>query len=102
MVEDLPKFPGGNAALKTYIYSNLEYPEALKEKGISGEVHVQFLVTASGNLEEIQAVSSTHEKFESPALEAFKDMPDWIPGMQRRKPVKVRVVIPVRFSANTV
>ncbi|MCK4748441.1 MAG: energy transducer TonB, partial [Bacteroidales bacterium] len=89
-------------ALKTYIYSNLEYPEALKKKGISGEVYVQFLVSTSGKIEEIQVARSTHKEFESPALEAFKDMPDWIPGMQRRKPVKVRVVIPVRFSANTV
>ncbi|MEN8230822.1 MAG: energy transducer TonB, partial [Bacteroidota bacterium] len=98
-VEDMPMFPGGKAALKSYIYSHLEYPESLKKKGISGEVNVQFLVTTSGKLEEIKIASSTHKEFDKPALEVFKEMPDWNPGTQRGKPVNVQVVVPVSFNA---
>ncbi len=99
VVEDMPMFPGGKAALKTYIYSNMEYPAKLNKKGISGEVMVQFLVAASGELQDIKAVSSTHKDFEAPALEVFEEMPRWNPGKQRGKAVKVKVVVPVKFNA---
>ena len=99
VVEEMPSFPGGKAALKTYIYSNLEYPESMMDKGVNGEVFVQFIVTASGKLEEISVASSTHREFEAPALNVFNAMPDWDPGRQRQKSVKVRVVVPVRFNA---
>ncbi len=99
IVEDMPMFPGGKAELKTYIYSNLEYPESAKKKGISGEVMVQFNVKGSGELEDIKVASSTLKEFEKPALEVFRGMPEWNPGKQRGKPVKVKVIVPVRFNA---
>ncbi len=101
VVEEMPMFPQGRAALKNYIYSNLVYPESLKKKGISGEVNVQFLVKGSGKLEEISVASSTHKEFEAPALAVFKTMPDWKPGKQRGKAVQVRVVMPIRFKAES-
>lgn len=100
IVEDMPSFPGGKSALKTYIYSRLVYPEKLKKKGINGEVKVQFLVAGSGEVRNVKAVSSTDKGFEKAALEAFEDMPDWKPGKQRGKAVAVNVVIPVRFDAD--
>jgi TonB family protein len=98
VVEDLPSFRSGKADLKAYIYSNLEYPSSMNKKSITSEVNVQFLVNASGELQDIRAVSSTSEEFEEPTLEVFRNMPDWNPGRQRGKPVNVRVVVPVRFQ----
>jgi len=100
VVEEMPMFPGGKAALITYIYSNLEYPESARKKEISGEVYVQFLVATSGKLEDIQIVRSTHQSFDKPALDVFKGMPAWNPGKQREKAVSVQVVVPVRFNAD--
>jgi TonB family protein len=101
IVEDMPMFPGGKAELKTYIYANLEYPESAKKKGISGEVMVQFNVKYSGELEDIEVASSSQKEFEKPAMDVFKSMPNWSPGKQRGKPVKVKVIVPVRFNADT-
>lgn len=99
IVEDMPQFPGGKAELKTYIYSNLVYPAEMKKKGISGEVMVQFTVPASGKLRDITAVSSTQKEFEAAAVKVFEGMPNWSPGKQRGKAVRVNVVIPVKFNA---
>jgi TonB family protein len=99
IVEDMPMLPGGKAALKKYIYSNLVYPESLKNKGIGGEVLVQFLVTTSGKLEDIRVTRSTNEGFDKAAMDVFKNMPDWNPGKQRGKAVNVQVVVPVKFAA---
>ncbi len=99
VVEDMPMFPGGKAELKTYIYSNLEYPAEMKKKGVSGEVMVQFTVPVSGELRDIMAVSSTQKEFEASAVKVFEGMPKWSPGKQRGKPVRVNVVVPVKFNA---
>jgi TonB family protein len=96
IVEDMPMFPGGRAALKSYIYSKLEHPDAMK--GNTGEVQVQFLVSGSGALKDIRAFQSTDAAFEEPALDVFRSMPNWNPGKQRGKPVAVQVVVPVRFD----
>ncbi|MGM0473288.1 MAG: TonB family protein [Bacteroidota bacterium] len=98
IVEDMPSFPGGKAALKQYIYSNLEYPENAKEQGIKGEVLVEFLVTASGELKDFRVVRSSYTGFNQPALNVFEGMPDWKPGHQHGKPVAVNVIVPVRFN----
>ncbi len=100
IVEDMPMFPGGKAALKNFIDSNLVYPESARRDGIEGEVFVQFQVNVSGKLEDIQVVRSSYNGFDQPAMDVFKDMPDWSPARQRGKPVMVQVVVPVRFHAD--
>jgi TonB family protein len=98
IVEDMPKFPGGTSALKTYIYTNLEYPENAKKQGIEGEAVVRFLVTETGKVENSEVLRSSNQEFEAPALKVVKEMPDWTPGMQRGKAVKVWHVISIKFN----
>jgi len=98
IVEEMPSFPGGNAALKEFIYSNLDYPENARKKGISGEVQVQFTVKPTGKLENIKVIRSAYPDFNKPAMNVFEMMPDWNPGKQRGKPVSVNVVVPVVFN----
>jgi TonB family protein len=98
IVEEMPSFPGGNAALKDYIYSNLEYPEEARKKGINGEVRVQFTVKATGKVENIKVIRSAYPDFNKPALKVFENMPEWNPGKQRGKAVSVNVVVPVKFN----
>jgi len=98
IVEDMPKFPGGLPALKTYVYSNLEYPEKAKNKGIEGEAVVRFLVTEKGKVENSEVLRSSNQEFDAPALKVVKGMPDWTPGMQRGKEVKVWYVMSIKFN----
>lgn len=98
IVEDMPKFPGGKPALKTYIYSNLEYPENAKNKGIEGEVQVRFLINKKGKVEKSEVLRSSYQGFDAPALKVINEMPDWTPGMQRGKAVKVWYVVSIKFN----
>jgi len=98
IVEDMPKFPGGTTALKTYIYTNLEYPEEARKQGIEGEVIVRFLVNEKGGVEKSEVLRSAYQGFDEPALKVIRNMPDWNPGMQRGKPVKVWHVISIKFE----
>ena len=98
IVEDMPKFPGGLPALKTYIYSNLEYPEKALDKGIEGEVVVRFLINEKGQAVNEEVLRSAYEGFDAPALKVVNNMPDWTPGMQRGKAVKVWYVMSIKFN----
>ena len=100
IVEDMPKFPGGLPALKTYIYSNLEYPEKAKTEGIQGEAVVRFLINEKGEAVKGEILRSSYQGFDAPALKVINEMPDWTPGMQRGKPVKVWNVISIKFADN--
>mgnify|MGYP006294534795 CR=1 FL=1 len=98
IVEEMPMFPGGKAALGNFIYSQLAYPESAKEKGHEGEVQVGFTVNTSGQIRDIHVVQSSDPAFDSAAVDALRNMPDWNPGKQRGKPVSVKVIVPVRFE----
>ena len=98
IVEDMPKFPGGLPALKSYIYSNLEYPENAKKQGIEGVVKVRFLINQQGKVEKSEILRSSYQGFDAPALKVVNDMPDWTPGKQRGKAVKVWFVLSINFS----
>jgi len=98
IVEDMPKFPGGKPALKEYIYSHLEYPEKAKAQRIEGEVMVRFMVNEQGKVANTEILSSTHKELDAAALKVISHMPDWTPGKQRGKAVRVWYVVPVQFS----
>jgi TonB family protein len=99
VVEDMPRFPGDLPAMKSYIYSNLEYPENAKKQGIEGSVIVRFMINSKGKVVNSEILRSTYQGFDAPALKVINDMPDWTPGKQRGKPVNVWYVVSIKFPA---
>ena len=57
VVEQMPRFPGGDAAMLKYIRDNLRYPQSALEQGIQGRVIVQFVVGEEGELSDIKILS---------------------------------------------
>ena len=47
-VEQMPKFPGGNAELMSYLEKNLRYPSVASEMRVEGTVIVTFVVDKTG------------------------------------------------------
>ncbi len=98
VVEEMPMFPGGLSALKSYIYDNVKYPEKARREGIEGKVTVDFVINTTGDVEDVSVSQSTYAGFDKAAMDVFKDMPRWEPGKQRGHPVKVKLSIPVEFK----
>ncbi|MDF1571979.1 MAG: TonB family protein [Bacteroidales bacterium] len=98
VVEDVPMFPGGRAALGQYIDTHLEYPAEASRKKIAGKVMVEFKVQTDGSLDELRVAQSSNDIFNKAALAVFEDIPAWKPAKQRGKPVSCKVIIPVRFT----
>lgn len=98
IVEDMPSFPGGEAKLFEYLGKNIKYPQIAKEAGISGIVYVNFVVGTDGNISDVKVLRGIGGGCDEEAIRVVKNMPQWTPGKQRGKPVKVSYNLPIRFS----
>jgi TonB family protein len=96
-VEQMPEFPGGQAALMTYLSKHIIYPTEAVKKGISGNVILRFVVTEKGDIEDVQVVRKVNPLLDKEAIRVVKAMPKWKPGKQNGKAVKTQYNLPVRF-----
>ena len=98
VVEQMPQFPGGHAALLQYLAQNIRYPEAAYKAGIQGRVIANFVVEKDGSITEGRIVKSVSPELDAEALRVINSMPNWIPGMQNGEAVRVKYTIPVTFQ----
>lgn len=100
IVEDMPSFPGGDAALLKYIAENVEYPPIAKENGITGVVYVSYIVGKDGKVRDVKVVRGADPFLDKEAVRVVKTLNGYKPGKQRGKPVPVQFTIPIRFVLN--
>lgn len=97
LVKEMPIFPGGEKALKHYLESAVKYPIEARKQVISGRVYIAFVVDEEGKIWDEHATSGTHPLLDPEALRVVREMPNWIPGKQNGRNVKVRITVPVDF-----
>lgn len=100
IVENMPEFPGGDVALRTYIVQNVKYPEIAKENGLSGKVFVQFVINQKGEVQDVKIARGVDPALDKEAIRVVQNLPKWKPGSQRGKPVKVSYTVPINFQLN--
>ena len=99
VVEDKPKFQGGDANDFTkWVYSHIEYPEVAKENGVQGRVTLQFTIDTDGQVKNVQVLRGVDASLDKEALRVVSSSPKWTPGKQRNKPVKVKYTFPIIFQ----
>jgi len=97
IVDKEPSFPGGAVAMNAFIKLKTQYPELAREMGIQGIVYVGFLVNKDGSISDISTKNNLSIDLDKEAKRVVGIMPNWIPGEQAGKPVKVRFVVPINF-----
>ena len=97
VVEQMPQFPGGDAALMEYISKNIKYPVIAEENGIQGRVVCQFVVERDGSVSDVRVVRSVDPALDKEAIRVIKAMPKWTPGRQNGAPVRTKFTLPVTF-----
>lgn len=80
-VEQMPQFPGGDAALMKYLSNNINYPQVAMENGVQGRVIVQFVVTKNGTVGEVKVIRSVDRDLDKEAVRLCKSLPKFIPGL---------------------
>ena len=98
MVEEMPSFPGGPAALMQFLQSNTHYPPVAQENGVQGRVTVSFVVEKDGSITDVQVARSADPSLDKEAIRVVKSMPRWTPGRQNGSTVRVKFNVPVTFK----
>lgn len=97
-VEQKPEFIGGQVAMMKFLAQNVKYPEVCRVNGIQGRVYVSFIIDEKGNVTDVELKKGKNKHLDKEAIRVIKSMPQWTPGKQRGKAVKVKYVIPVSYK----
>lgn len=124
IAEEMPRFPGGDAAFDQYVAHHVRYPKAAAENGVEGTVMVQFIVEKDGRITHVHAIDSPsdeadaavnaygatdkhrlqaeddegHRALREAAEELYRGMPPFEPGRQNGMPVRVQMTKAVNFG----
>jgi len=97
-VEQMPEYPGGEAALRQFLASNVKYPDDAVKSGTQGKVFVKFVVNKDGKVVNPKIARSVSPSIDKEALRVVSIMPNWTPGKQRGKNVAVEYTVPILFK----
>lgn len=98
VVEQMPRFPGGDAELLKFIAENTHYPDSAKAKNIQGRVIVRFAISKEGQVGNVTILKGVDPLLDEEAMRITKLLPDFAPGYQGGKPVSVWYMIPITFT----
>jgi protein TonB len=101
VVEKMPEFKGGNKAFKKFIMANMKYPYKSEKSNIERTVYIEFVINTDGSVTDmkiVRGISSEHDKEAIRLIKLTNKM--WIPGEQKGNKVKVKKVLPIKFTLN--
>jgi len=98
VVEKMPEFAGGQAALLRYLQKHLRYPGSALAAGVGGRVFMSFVVGADGSISEVTILKGLGYGLDEEAQRVVRQMPAWIPGYQSKHAVPVRFTLPITFA----
>lgn len=81
-----------------WIASNVKYPDVAIENKITGKVFILFVINKEGKVSNVELLVGVNPCLDKEALRVVSNMPNWKPGKQRGKPIKVSYKLPINFK----
>ncbi len=91
------EFPGGAAAVISFIAGEVSYPESAKADGVEGKVFVEFTISETGAVTNAHVLESLHPALDSAAVATAMAMPNWAPATKEGKAISTTITLPVLF-----
>ena len=101
IVEQMPEFPGGDEALMKLIQRNMQYPDMEKANDIQGRVIMGFIINEDGSVSDIMVKKRVSPGIDKEAIRLIRMLPNFKPGRQQGKAVKVEYFLPIMFKIPT-
>ena len=99
VVETMPQYPGGDAELYAFLGDNIKYPENSRLADSEGKAYISFTIEIDGSITDIKAVGGDADFLcKKEAQRVIGKMPNWKPGKQRGKVVRVSYTLPIHFK----
>jgi TonB family protein len=101
VVDKMPEFRGGDAALGKFLGENIKYPVGSKTKGVTGKVILRFIVKSDGSVDEVSVIQGVAADLDAEAVRVVSALPKFEkPGFKGGRPVAVWYMIPISFRLN--
>ena len=97
VVDEMPKFPGGQEGLMRYLAKNIKYPTMAQQNKEQGKVLVQIVIGKDGNVSNIKILEGASAWLDAEAIRVVRGMPKWEPGKQNGQAVAVEYTFPITF-----
>ena len=101
IVEESAHPVGGMQEFYSYIQKKLRYPDQARRMGVEGRVFVEFIVEKDGRLTEVKVVNGIGAGCDEEAVKLIEQSASWYPALQKQKPVKQKIVLPIVFDFNS-
>ena len=96
-VEQMPEYPGGMQAMIEFLQTNMKYPEDAEKQKVEGRVMVQFVVETDGSVSDVHVAKQVFPSLDAEAIRVVKAMPNWTPGKEKGRVVRVKYLLPIVF-----
>jgi TonB family protein len=96
--KEQPKFKGGERKMFEFLANNTRYSSEAREKGIQGTVYVAFVVSKTGEIENVRVRRGVHKSLDAEAMRVIKSMPKWNAAKEEGEPVSMAYTVPITFS----
>ncbi len=93
-----PEPAGGIQSWVKFLSRNIRYPREAKRRGVEGKVFVEFIIGADGKIRDCKIIKGIGSGCDEEAIRVLKKAPKWNPGLQRGRPVPVKVIMPINFK----
>ena len=97
IVETLPEPVGGYPLFYEFLAKNLDYPRDALKNRVEGKVFVQFVIEKDGSLTNFKVLKGIGSGCDEEAIRVLTTAPNWSPGKQRGRNVRVYRTIPIIF-----
>ncbi len=100
IVDEMPEYIGGTAAMRKFLSDNMEYPTKARDIDLEGKVVIGFVVNTDGSVVDARVLKGIGGGCDQEALRVVNMMPKFKPGKQSGRNVRVRYVLPIAFKLN--
>ncbi|MBR1557270.1 MAG: energy transducer TonB [Prevotella sp.] len=97
VVEQMPEYPGGVMAMMEFLRDNVKYPADAEKQKVQGRVLVSFVVETDGSISDVKVMKAVFPSLDAEAIRVVKAMPNWTPGKQKGKVVRVHYSLPIVY-----
>ncbi len=93
-----PQAKKGMDAFYAYVKRKMKYPTEAKNKGVHGEVLVQFTVDEKGEVKSTKVIKGIGNGCDEEAMALVANGPNWKAGMERGQQKTEKILVPIPFD----
>ena len=94
------RYACSNKSIMRFIGQNIKFTEHAKDINLTGKVIAKFVIDKNGEVIDIEILRGLGAGLDEEVIRVLELMPKWKPGKQNYRPVKVKMIVPVKFELN--